>query len=125
MRIRLLLGLLICCLASCTESYSERVVHYLSVRDVLIQRMLQVYAETGFALETDNRYPGPAANGLQDSFLVGIKGPLKITSTFRRKQAETSVEVRVSQTGAGLSREALDKIRDEFIGRFEAKMGMH
>jgi hypothetical protein len=122
MRSRLLLGLLICGLASCAEDYSERVISCPSVREVLIRHMLQVYADMGCALETDRRYPGPAANpdGLRDSFIVGSKGPLKIMSTFRRQRAETAVEVRVYR--AGLSRQGLDRIRDEVISRFEAKM---
>lgn len=124
MRFRLLLGLLTCCLAFCHERYSERVVYCVSVRDAPIQRMLQVCAEMGDALETDNRYPGSAAtsNGLRDSFILGSKRPLKIMSATRREQAETAADVRVFQTGARLSREELDGIRDDVISRFEQKM---
>lgn len=122
MRKLVLIAVLFC--FGCYMNYSQRIVYYPESPDILISKMLEVFEEMGYMLDTDNRYPDAAmkALGYADPFIIGKKEQLKISATFKRKPQETAIEIHVSQIGKKISTKELDAIRDEAAQKFENKL---
>ena len=112
----------------CYINSSQDVVYYPNPPDDLYGPMKSLLLEMGYKITTEAPHPDAvlAAMGYKDPYLIGEKDQLKVMATFKRIQAETQVEIHVSQIGAsvvgGAVLEVLDKIRDEIAAKFKEKM---
>jgi len=115
---------LILILMGCYMNYSQRLVYYPDPPDDLYGPMKSLLLEMGYKITTEAQHPDAAlaALGYKDPYLIGDKNQLKVMVTFRRIEAETQIEIHVSQIGAKMSTQELDAIRDEVATAFKNKI---
>ena len=54
--------------------------------------------------------------------MIAKKGKHEAMITFRREQAETVIEIHISQVGEKVKTQALEKLRDEIAQKFEERI---
>jgi len=121
MRVKIsILGVTFLILICCYMNYSQRLVYYADPPDALFDQMTAVLQDLGYTIETEEKTPDLLVS--KDPYVIAKREKYKAMITFRRRQAETEIEIHVSQIGEKIKTELLDKYRDEIADKFAELM---
>ena len=113
-------------LSACYMNYSQRIIYYPDVPDVLFDKMISALEDLNYKIDQPTKYPDLTLKSLGEEFthphLWGKKPELSIFVIFRRAPQETAIEIRVNSIGKKRSDQELAQIRDEIVKKFEEKI---
>jgi hypothetical protein len=101
-------------------NYAQRIVYQPEPPDEIYDQMKSLLIEMGYKITMDEKTPDPVFS--KNPVIIGKKEKHSIMVTFKREQAETAIEIHVSQIGEKVSTKILEQIRDEVTEKFKQKM---
>ena len=116
-----ILGLVCLFFINCYMNYSQRFVYYPEPPDEIYDEMKAILMDLGYKITSGTKTPSGSII-YEDPYIIAKKGKHEAMITFRREQAETVIEIHISQVGEKVSTKFLEKQRDEIAQKFKERM---